>query len=96
MVDFTRDPYIDPTDPLTVMFESVVQGGPGATGAVRRLARQHGTSEYTVLRTCAENGLDPRVDCLVLHRQVRATAESSRAAACAASAKAKARAGEVA
>lgn len=93
MVDFTRDPYIDPTDPLTVMFDSVVQGRPGATGAVRRLARQHGTSEYTVLRSCAERGLDPRVDSVVLHRQVRAAAEINRAAARAASAEALARAG---
>lgn len=97
MVDFTRNPYNDdPTDPLTRMFDSVVQGRPGATGAVRRLARQYSTSEYIVLRTCAEHGLDPRADDTGLHEHIRTAAESSRAAARAASAEAKARAGEVA
>lgn len=96
MVDFTRNPYIDPTAHLTRVFDSVVQGRPGATGAVRRLARQHGTSEDTVLRSCAEHGLDPRDGDMELHRQVRAAAEVNREAARAASAEAKARAGEVA
>lgn len=87
MVDFTRNPYSDdPTDPLTCMFDSVVRGRPGATGAVRRLARQHGTSEYTVLRTCAEHGLDPRADGTALHEHIRAAAEANRAAARAAGA----------
>lgn len=59
------------------MFDSVTKARPQAFSAVRRLAEQHDTSYFVVMKACAEYQLDPLDDTDELHRAIRNAAEAN-------------------